>query len=296
MIVSNAQRLRDAIEAPEIAVLPGAYDGLSARLIKDAGFDALYFSGGLSCSSFPGVPDFGIRTLTELIAQVAGAMRATEMPILADGEAGFGSVLSIQRLVYELENVGAAGVHLEDQDVPRRCGHYAEKRVVTAEEHAGRIAAAVDARRDPAFVVVARTDAISVIGFDDAVSRARAYRVAGADMVFFDGVETLDQLEEIPRLGLGPVMANMVEGGKTPTLRAPQLQELGYALVIFPGTLYFSALRAMDDAAASLKRTGSGDEVESARGGFTRWQEITEVSAHLEVVRRFEPAGVVSGD
>ncbi len=216
------------IEAEGMPVLPGAYDGLSAKLVARAGFPAIYFSGGLSASSFPGVPDFGTRTLSETVAQVGGAVRATGMPVLGDGEAGYGSVLTVQRLVYEMENVGAAGLHFEDQDVPRRCGHYADKRLVSLETHAGRLRAAVESRRDPDFVIIARTDAIAVTGFEDALERARAYSTAGADVVFFDGVETQEQLETIPSLmGDIPVMANMVEGGVTPFLSSGELERAG---------------------------------------------------------------------
>ena len=289
MTTSNARRLRELIAAPEMAVLPGAYDGLSARLVQRAGFDAIYFSGGLSGSSFPGVPDFGIRTLTEMVAQVGGAVRSTRMPILADGEAGYGSVLSTQRLVYELENVGAAGMHLEDQDVPRRCGHYASKRLVSPEEHAGRIAAAVDARRDPDFLIVSRTDAIAVTGFDDAVARTHAYIEAGADMVFFDGIETREQLEAVPGLFSVPAMANMVEQGKTPVLPAKQLEAMGYALTIFSTILYFTAMGAMREALEVLSEVGTSEPLWDTMGGFREWQEVTQVDEHLAVVDRFEP-------
>jgi 2-methylisocitrate lyase-like PEP mutase family enzyme len=289
MTPTNARRLRELIAADEMPVLPGAYDGLSARLVQRAGFPAIYFSGGLSASSFPGVPDLGIRTLSETVAQIGGAVRSTRMPILADGEAGYGSVLTVQRLQYELENVGAAGMHLEDQDVPRRCGHYAEKRLVSVEEHAGRIAAAVEARRDPDFVIIARTDAVSVTGFEDAVARSRAYVEAGADVVFFDGIESREQLEAAPGLFDVPVMANMVEGGKTPILPARELQEMGYAITIFSTILYFTAMGAMREALSTLDQTGTSEPLWETMGGFREWQEVTQVDEHLAIVERFEP-------
>jgi 2-methylisocitrate lyase-like PEP mutase family enzyme len=289
-MTSNAARLRELIAADEMPIFPGAYDGLSARLVQRAGFPGIYFSGGLSASSFPGVPDFGIRTLTEAVAQVGGAVRSTRMPIIADAEAGYGSVLAVQRLIWELENVGAAGMHMEDQDVPRRCGHYAEKRLVSAEEHAGRIAAAVDGRRDPDFVIIARTDAVSVSGFEDAVARSHAYVEAGADMVFFDGIETREQLEEAPKLFDVPVMANMVEGGKTPIPPAQELQDMGYALTIYSTVLYFTAMGAMRDALSTLKEATTSEPLWDTMGGFREWQEVTQVDEHLAIVDRFEPA------
>jgi 2-methylisocitrate lyase-like PEP mutase family enzyme len=286
---SHARRLRSMIEAESMPVLPGAYDGVSARLIARAGFPAIYYSGGLSASSFPGVPDFGARTLTEAVAQVGGAVRNTGMPVLADGEAGFGSVLTVARLVYEMESVGAAGLHLEDQDVPRRCGHYTGKRLVSAETHAGRLRAAIETRRDPDFLVIARTDAVSVTGFADALDRARAYLEAGADAVFFDGVETDEQLREIPNLIDAPVMANMVEGGVTTFLSANELERLGYAITIYPCTPYFAALGAMRDALAALATDGTSEAVWPQMGTFREWQEVTRVDEAMAFVDRFEP-------
>jgi carboxyphosphoenolpyruvate mutase len=291
MTESFARRLRTMIEADSMPLLPGAYDGVSARLIARAGFPAIYFSGGLSASSFPGVPDFGTRTLSEAVAQVGGAVRATGLPLLADAEAGFGSVLSIQRLIWEMESVGAAGVHLEDQDVPRRCGHYRDKRLVSTATHVGRLEAALESRRDPDFVIIARTDAVSVTGFDDAIERSRAYLDAGADVVFLDGVETLEQVQSIPSLLDGPVMANMVEGGVTPFLTAGELEALGYALAIYPCSAYFAAVGAMRDVLATLRAEGTSEPRWPSMATFREWQELTGVDEAMEFVSRFEPEG-----
>jgi len=289
MTNSFASRLRAMIEADSMPVLPGAYDGVSARLVARAGFPAIYFSGGLSASSFPGVPDFGTRTLSEAVAQVGGAVRATRLPVLADAEAGFGSVLTIERLVWEMESVGAAGLHLEDQDVPRRCGHYAGKRLVSTATHVGRLEAALASRRDPDFVIIARTDAVSVTGFEDALERSRAYLEAGADAVFLDGVETLEQLQSIPSLLDGPVMANMVEGGVTPFLAAPDLEALGYAIAIYPCSAYFAAVGAMRDVLATLSETGTSEPRWPSMGTFREWQELTGVDEAMAFVDRYEP-------
>lgn len=282
-----ARRFRELIAAAPLLVMPGAYDGVSARLVAQAGYDALYFSGGLSSSSFPGLPDFGTRSLTEAVAQVGGAVMATGLPLLADGEAGFGSVLAVQRLVRELERVGAAGLHLEDQDVPRRCGHYAGKKLVPVEEHMGRIRAAVAARRDPDFVIVARTDAIAVSGFEDAIQRSRRYVEAGADVVFVEGMETPDQLAAVPRLFDVPTMANMVEGGKTPFLSAPELEQLGYALAIYPTTAYFAAVAAMRDVLGVLRTTGTSRDRWSTMATFSEWQELTGVPEAMAILDEF---------
>jgi 2-methylisocitrate lyase-like PEP mutase family enzyme len=286
---SLPRRLRTMIESDSMPVLPGAYDGVSARLIARAGFPAIYFSGGLSASSFPGVPDFGTRTLSEAVAQVGGAVRATGLPVLADAEAGFGSVLTVQRLIWEMESIGAAGVHLEDQDVPRRCGHYQGKRLVSTATHVGRLQAALESRRDPDFVIIARTDAVSVTGFDDAIERSRTYLAAGADAVFLDGVETLEQLRSIPSLLDGPVMANMVEGGVTPFLPVAELEALGYAISIYPCSPYFAAVGAMRDVLAALATEGTSESLWPTMGTFREWQELTGVDEAMEFVSRFEP-------
>ena len=286
---THARRLRSLIDGDGMPVLPGAYDGVSARLIARAGFPAIYYSGGLSASSFPGFPDFGTRTLTEAVAQVGGAVRSAGLPVLADGEAGFGSVLTVARLVYEMESVGAAGLHLEDQDVPRRCGHYAGKRLVSTEVHVGRLKAAIETRRDPDFLIIARTDAVSVTGFEDAVERARAYLEAGVDAVFFDGVETDEQLREIPKLINAPVMANMVEGGVTPFVAAGELERMGYAIAIYPCTPYFAALGAIRDALAALSADGTSEARWPQMGSFREWQELTGVDEAMAFVDRFEP-------
>jgi carboxyvinyl-carboxyphosphonate phosphorylmutase len=287
MTETTAHRLRQLIGAPSLAVLPGAYDGVSARLVARAGFDAVYFSGGLSSSSFPGLPDFGTRTLSEAVAQISGAVMATGLPVLADGEAGFGSVLAVQRLVRELENVGAAGMHLEDQDVPRRCGHYAGKKLVGADEHVGRIRAAVAARRDRDFVIIARTDAVAVTGFEDAIARSRRYVQAGADVVFVEGMETSEQLRAVPTLFEVPVMANIVEGGKTPFLSAGELERLGYALAIYPTTAYFAAVAAMREVLATLKGTGTSESRWPQMATFREWQELTGVPDAMEILDQY---------
>ena len=289
MTQSLAHRFRDLVNGPDLLLLPGAYDGVSARLVARAGFDGIYFSGGLSASSFPGVPDFGTRTLSEAVAQVGGAVMATGLPVLADGEAGFGSVLSVQRLVRELEHVGAAGLHLEDQDVPRRCGHYEGKRLVPTDEHVGRIRAAVAARTDPNFLIVSRTDAVAVEGFDAAVARSHRYVEAGADVVFIEGMETEEQLRDTPGLFEVPTMVNLVEGGKTPFLSGPELQAMGYALAIYPTSAYFAAVAAMRGVLESLRRTGTSATFEGPMATFLEWQQLTGVPEAMEILDTYGP-------
>jgi 2-methylisocitrate lyase-like PEP mutase family enzyme len=283
-VTTKAKRLRELINADEMLVLPGAFDGIASRLVEQAGFDAIYFSGGLSASAFPGIPDFGVRTLSEAVAQVGGAAACTTVPILADGEAGYGSVLAVQRLVREMEQVGAGGLHFEDQSGARRCGHYAGKELVTAEEHAGRIRAAVAARQDPDFVIIARTDAVAVTGFEDAIARSRLYVEAGADVVFVDAPETMEQVEALPKLFDVPVMMDMVEFGKTPFLSAKELEKLGYALTIFPCTTFFAGMGAMRRALTELKTTGTSEGVQGEMATFREWQQAIGVDEAMAVL------------
>ena len=289
MTAQHPHRLRELIAASRLALLPGAYDGVSARLVANSGFDAIYFSGGLSASSFPGVPDFGTRSLTEAVAQVGGAVMATDKPILADGEAGFGSVLAVQRLIRQLEQVGAAGVHLEDQDVPRRCGHYEGKQLVPAEEHAGRIRAAVAARSNPDFVIISRTDAVAVNGFEDAIARSRLYAEAGADVIFVEGMETEEQLRATPGLFNVPTMVNLVEGGKTPFLSGPELQAMGYALAIYPTSAYFAAVASMRGVLDALMTSGTSTSYSGPMATFLEWQELTRVPEAMAILDEYGP-------
>jgi 2-methylisocitrate lyase-like PEP mutase family enzyme len=200
-------------------------------------------------------------------------------------------VLSVQRLVWELERAGAAGMHIEDQDVPRRCGHYEGKKLVPAEEHAGRIRAAVAARTNPDFVIVSRTDAVAVHGFEEAVARSRRYVEAGADIVFIEGMETMEQLEATPGLFEVPTMVNLVEGGKTPFLAGPQLEAMGYALAIYPTSPYFAAVAAMRGLLEALRTTGTSETFRGPMATFTEWQELTGVPEAMAVLDEFGPEG-----
>jgi len=284
---SGARRLRQLINADDLLVLPGAFDAISARLVEESGFDAVYFSGGLSASAYLALPDFGTRTLTEAAAQVGGAAAATSIPILADGEAGFGTVLSVQRMVREMERAGAAGVHIEDQAGARRCGHFAGKELVAVDEHAGRIRAAVAARNDPDFVIVARTDAIAIAGFDDAVARSREYVAAGADVIFVEAPETQEQLRALPKLFSVPVLLNVVEGGKTPFLSVKEVASLGYAAVIYPCTTFFASLFAMRRVLTEFRQTGTSEACWNTMASFEEWQGLVGVSRALAELESF---------
>ena len=244
--MSQAQSLRTLLSQDRLLMAAGAYDVISARLVEEAGFPLVYYSGGVSAGAL-GYPDFGLRTLTEMVMQLEGVCRAVGVPVIADAEAGFGTVLNVVRIVQEYERIGVAGLHIEDQDLPRRCGHLGGKVIVPAKEHAAKIRAAVENRTNPDTVIIARIDAIAVNGLDDAIARADTYLEAGADMLFFEAFESVKQMEKVcRRFSKAPLLVNMVEGGKTPFLPLQDLQELGFRIAIYPVTAVLAAARLSD--------------------------------------------------
>ena len=250
-------RLRELLARPGMVVAPGCYDALTARIIERTGFDAAYASGAYIAWSI-GLPDQGMTTLTEVVQRATYIADSVNIPVIIDGDTGFGHPINTQRLIRELERAGIAGVHIEDQEVPKRCGHLAGKRLVPLEEHATRIRAASDARSDPDFVIVARIDAIAVEGFDRAIERAKAYVEAGADMVFFDGIETVEQLREaVKRLPDTMHFVHPSEGGKTPFLSAQEFEALGYKTAIYiPGNIR-AGFKMMIRVLQELKEKGT---------------------------------------
>lgn len=256
--MAQAQSLRALLAQDRLLMAAGAYDVISARLVEEAGFSVVYYSGGVSAGAL-GYPDFGLRTLTEMVMQLEGVCRAVNVPVIADAEAGFGSVLNTVRMVLDYERIGAAGLHIEDQDLPRRCGHLGGKRLVSAKDHAAKIRAATENRTNPDTVIIARIDAIAVTGLDDAISRAETYVEAGADMLFFEAFESVRQMEKVCNrfARRSPLLVNMVEGGKTPFLPARDLEELGFRLVIYPVTVVLAAAYQIKKALKTLRETGT---------------------------------------
>ncbi len=247
-------RFRRIVDSPGATAVPGAFDGLSALVAREAGFDALYLSGAAFSASL-GLPDVGLITLDELADRTRLVVRASGLPVLVDADTGFGEALNVVRTVRELEEAGAAAVQIEDQVSPKRCGHLDGKSVVPAEQFAEKIRAAAGARTD--LVIVARTDAKAVYGMDEAVRRARLYRDAGADVIFPEALESEEEFSAMVDAVGGPLLANMTEFGKTPYLTLDRFGELGYSIVIFPVTALRVAARAMESALADLKRDGT---------------------------------------
>jgi methylisocitrate lyase len=251
---SPGRRLREAWAAEPIMV-PGVFNALVGRMAERLGFRAVYLSGG-ALSAATGVPDIGLVTLPEFVEEARTIALATSLPLLCDADTGFGEALNVERTVRLFEAAGVAGIHLEDQQMPKRCGHLSGKSLVEPSAMAAKVRAAVAARQDPDFVIIARTDARGVNGFDDAVRRARLYLEAGADAIFPEALETADEFARFAREVPAPLLANMTEFGKSPVLDFSTLAGLGYRMVLYPLTAFRSALRAARDTLAELRQKG----------------------------------------
>jgi methylisocitrate lyase len=254
--MTKAAQLRSLIAKGAVA-MPGVPNASMARQVERAGFDAVYISGAGLANATAGLPDIGLLTLTE-VAQLAGYVaNAVRIPAFVDADTGFGGTESAARTIVELERAGLAGCHIEDQEFPKRCGHLAGKRLIPAEEMAEKIKAAVRARRDADFVIMARTDARAVEGFDNALKRALRYVDAGADAIFPEALQTAAEFKVFAREVKAPLLANMTEFGKSPLLSVKELEELGYRMVIFPMSAFRVALRATDEFLRTLKEQGT---------------------------------------
>jgi len=240
-----------------IVVMPGVYNAISAIAARQAGAEALYLSGGAVTNALLGVPDIAMISLEEMAGTAAKVCQVVDVPLISDADTGFGEVWNVARTVIEFERAGAAGIHIEDQVSPKRCGHLAGKQVIETEHMVTKIRAACEVRRDPSFLIIARTDAHALEGIEGAVARAKAYVRAGADMIFPEGLDSEDAFREFRRRLDVPLLANMTEFGVTPIIPAKRFEEIGYQIVIFPVTALRAALKTMRDLYADLVRDGT---------------------------------------
>jgi 2-methylisocitrate lyase-like PEP mutase family enzyme len=245
--------LRELLAAGRMLTVPGAANALTARVIEDSGFECLYVTGAGVANTHLAVPDIGLLTFPELVAHVAAIREAVEVPLIVDADTGFGNPINVRRTVQELERAGAAAIQLEDQTFPKRCGHFADKEVIARGEMLAKIRAAVDARRDPHTVIVARTDARAVAGLDEACARANACREAGADVVFVEAPASETEIETIAAKVEGPQVINIVVGGVTPALSQERLSELGFAIALHANLPLLAGVRGMQDALRLLR-------------------------------------------
>ena len=251
-------RLRELLARPEPLVAPGAYDALSARLVEQAGFDVVYMTGFGTTASLAGRPDVGLLTGTEMVDNARRIAAAVDVPVIADADTGYGNAINVVRTVQAYEQAGVAGIHLEDQVMPKKCGHMSGKAVIPADEMVGKIRAAVAARRDPDFLLIARTDAAAVEGLSAAIDRARAYADAGADVLFVEAPTSEDDIARVAEelRGVAPLVFNWAEGGRTPPIPLARIAELGFALVLFPIGTLLAATAGIRQLLASLRDHG----------------------------------------
>jgi 2-methylisocitrate lyase-like PEP mutase family enzyme len=279
-------RLKTMLQNATTVVAPGVYDGISARLVEQAGFAAAYASGG-AIARGNGIPDLGLLSLAEIAARLEQIVDVVQIPVIADADNGYGNALNAQRAARAFERAGVAAFHLEDQTFPKRCGHYADKAVVPVREMAGKLKAVRDVLDDPDFIVIARTDAIAVEGFEAALERCFAYHEAGADVLFLDAPTSEAQIADIARRLPGWKLVNMFQGGKTPLLPVSRLQELGFAIVIIPSDLQRAAIRAMQRTLAAIARDGSSINVLESLAGFDERERIVDTAAFLARGKRY---------
>ena len=275
-------RLRELISGPAPLVAPGAYDALSARLIEQAGFDAVYMTGFGTTASLIGRPDVGLLSGAEMVDNARRIASAVDVPVIADADTGYGNAINVVRTVQLYEQAGAAGIQLEDQVMPKKCGHMSGKAVIGADEMVGKLHAAVRARRDPDLLLIARTDAVAVHGLDEAISRARAYAAAGADVLF---VEAPTSEEDIARVAtelrdVAPLVFNWAEGGRTPPLSMDRMTELGFSLVIYPIGTLLAATAGIRSLLTTLKADGTPT---AAMPGLPTFDEFTDLIGLPEV-------------
>ena len=272
-------RLRELLAGPDLIVAPGAYDALSARLIAQAGFPAVYMTGFGTAASVLGQPDVGLLTMSEMVSRAAAiatviASVAGNLPLIADADTGYGNPINVRRTIREYERAGVAGLHIEDQVWPKKCGHMEGKQVIPMDEMVQKVRAAVDARQDPDFVIIARTDANAVHGLEDAIRRGKAYHEAGADVIFIEAPRSMTELRSIAQAFPGvPLLFNWAESGKTPPLPLEEIRTLGFKLVIFPVSLLFAATYSMLGLLEVLKQ---GQTPTSSAPHMVTFSQFTE--------------------
>jgi len=283
--VSTAAALRARLAEPRILVVPGAADALTARIIEQAGFEAVYATGAGFANAALGVPDIGLPSMSEVVQHAQRLADAISVPLIVDADTGYGNAVNVVRTVRELERAGAAAIQIEDQVSPKRCGHFQGMDVVSVDEMVSKIEAAVFARREA--LLIARTDARAVEGLPSAIARARRYAVAGADAIFVEAPRTIEELRELPKAIDAPLLANMVEGGKTPVLGAAELEELGFRIALFANTALRVALLAVQEAMAALRRDGTPAALLDRMLSWEERQRLVGLAEYEALERRF---------
>jgi 2,3-dimethylmalate lyase len=282
------QSLREQLEDKnKIIVLPGVFDALSARIAEQVGFEAMFQTGYGSAAALLGMPDFGFLNAGETVDNARRIIRAVDVPVLVDADTGYGNPLNVWRLVQDLEALGAAGMFLEDQIWPKRCGHMVGKDVIPRDDYLPKLKAAVEARKSKDFIIVARTDARAPMGLDEAIERGKAYKKAGADVIFVEAPRTIDELKKVADEIDAPLVANMIEDGVTPTVPAKQLLKLGYHIAVFPLSGLYSATFAMREVFAELKKTGGTSRTRKMMVTFKDFNKFVDLEKYMGLEKKY---------
>lgn len=288
------RRLRERLSQPEILLLPGVYDGICARLVEQAGFDAVYMTGSGTAMARYGVPDIGLVTMTEMVQAVSVIAESVSIPLVADADTGYGNAFNVQRTIKEYEKAGVAALHIEDQVMPKRCGHLNGKQVIPAEEMVGKLKAAVDARTDADLMIIARTDARAIYGEEEALRRAQMYQEAGADIIFVEAPLTMEELARVPQSVSVPTMANMVEGGKSPLCNAAELEAMGFKIALFANAITRFIARQVPMFLQDFKAQGGSRNLRDRQVSFDELQDIMGLDSWWEKEQRYAPAAPVT--
>ena len=284
---SGASLIDQLEDKNNIIILPGVFDALSARIAEQVGFEAMFQTGYGSSAAMLGMPDFGLLNAGETVDNARRIIRAVNVPVIVDTDTGYGNPLNVWRLVKDLESLGAAGIFLEDQRWTKRCGHMTGKEVIAKDEYLPKLKAALEARRSKQFIIVARTDARAPIGLEEAIERGRAYRKAGADVIFVEAPRSIEELKKVADEVGGPLVANMIEDGVTPNLPASELLKLGYRIAVFPLSALYSATYAMREVLTELRKTGTTKNTRKMMVTFTDFNRFVDLGKFMELERRY---------
>jgi carboxyvinyl-carboxyphosphonate phosphorylmutase len=286
--MTNAKKLREIFLRETTVLVPGAYDAFSAKILKQAGFEVIYMTGSGVTASVIGMPDVGLLTMSEMVNQARHIVNATDLPVICDADTGYGNALNVIRTVKEYERAGVAGIHMEDQVAPQKCGHFEGKQVIAAEEMVKKIEAALYAREDENFLLIARTDARSIMGLDEALRRAHLYVAAGADMIFLESTQTFEEFDLIAKLlQVVPLLVNLVDGGKTPVLPFEELEKMGFKIVLYPTSTIRAVAKTVQDIATYLFAHKNPKGVEQLLIPFEEKNQITGLSEIVALENKF---------
>ena len=284
----TSSTLREQLEDKnKIIVLPGVFDALSAKIAEHVGFEAMFQTGYGSSAALLGMPDFGLLNSGETVDNAMRIIRAVRVPVLVDADTGYGNPLNVWRLVRDLESLGAAGIFLEDQVWPKRCGHMVGKGVIPRDEYIPKLKAALEARRSKDFIIVARTDARAPVGLEEAIERGKAYRKAGADVIFVEAPRSVEELKKVANEIDAPLVANMIEDGATPNLSASELLRIGYRIAVFPLSAIYSATFAMRQVLTELKNTGTTKEGRNIMVTFKDFNQFMDLDHFRDLEKRY---------